>query len=114
MEITITRHGQAIVAAGLPKHFDYTVCPEIQHQLATYLDPLPQVLIFDLTGVEFMDSSAIGSLITIRNRLLPGGGVLALCGLGEAVAKVLRITDLGKVFALHPDLASALAAHPAA
>ena len=64
-------------------------------------------------GNRTMDSSAIGSLITIRNRLLPGGGVLALCALGEAVAKVLRITDLGKVFALHPDLETALAAHSA-
>lgn len=113
MEITITRRGSAIVAAGLPKHFDYTVCPEIQRQLVSYLDPIPPVLVFDLAGVDFMDSSAIGSLITIRNRLLPGGGVLALCGIGETVAKVLRITDLGKVFALHPDLDSALAAHPA-
>lgn len=113
MEITITRRGAAVVASGLPKHFDYTVCPEIQRLLAASLDPIPPLLVLDLTGVEFMDSSAIGSLITIRNRLLPGGGVLALCGIGETVAKVLRITDLGKVFALHPDIDAALAAHPA-
>ena len=113
MAITVTPHGPILVAAGLPKHFDYTVCPEIQRTLAPYLEPIPPALILDLSGVEFMDSSAIGSLITIRNRLLPAGGVLALCSIGEGVAKVLRITDLGKVFALHADLDSALAAHPA-
>jgi anti-sigma B factor antagonist len=113
MEITVTRHGHLVVAAGLPKHFDYTVCPEILRILTPHLDPAPPALILDLSGVEFMDSSAIGSLITIRNRLLPAGGVLALCGLGETVAKVLRITDLGKVFALHADLETALAAHSA-
>jgi anti-anti-sigma factor len=113
MEITVTRHGPIIVAAGLPTQFDYTVCPETLRILTTHLDPIPSALILDLSGVAFMDSSAIGSLITIRNRLLPSGGVLALCAISEGVAKVLRIADLGKIFALHDDLEAALAAHPA-
>ena len=111
MDITVTRHGSLLVAAGLPKLFDYTVCPDFQRTLAPHLDPMPPVLILDLSGVEFMDSSAIGSLITIRNRMLPGGGVLALCSIAEGVAKVLRIADLGKVFAIHADVEEALAAH---
>lgn len=111
MDMTVTRRGSLLVAAGLPKRFDYTVCPDFQRDVASFLDPLPPALILDMTGVEFLDSSAIGSLITIRNRLLPGGGVLALCSIAEAVARVLRIADLGKVFAIHPDLETALAAH---
>jgi len=111
MDITVTRHGSLLVAAGLPKLFDYTVCPDFQRTLAPHLDPMPPVLILDLSGVEFMDSSAIGSLITIRNRMLPSGGVLALCSIAEGVAKVLRIADLGKVFAIHADVETAIAAH---
>jgi len=66
MDITVTRRGALLVASGLPKLFDYTVCPDFQRALAPHLDPMPPVLILDLSGVEFMDSSAIGSLITIR------------------------------------------------
>jgi anti-anti-sigma factor len=111
MDITVTRRGTLLVAAGLPRLFDYTVCPEVQRALTPHLDPIPPAFILDLTGVEFVDSSAIGTLITIRNRLLPGGGVLALCSIADGVAKVLRIADLGKVFAIHPDLEAAIAAH---
>lgn len=113
MELTVTRRDPLLVVSGLPAFFDYTVCPDFQRVLAPSLEPAPTVLLIDLSGVEFMDSSAIGSLITIRNRLLPSGGQVALCSIAEGVAKVLRIADLGKVFAIHADVATALAAHGA-
>jgi anti-anti-sigma factor len=113
MDLTVTRHEALTLVAGLPRKFDYTVCPDFQRALAPHIESAPKVLIIDLSGVDFMDSSAIGSLITVRNRLLPEGGSVALCAISDGVAKVLRIADLGKVFALHADAASALAAHKA-
>lgn len=113
MDLTATKHGTLTLVTGLPKVFDYTICPDFQRALAPHLECGPKVLLLDLSGVEFMDSSAIGSLITVRNRLLPEGGGVALCAIGEGVAKVLRIADLGKVFAIHGDAAAALAAYGA-
>jgi len=111
MDLIATRHGSLTLVAGLPKMFDYTVCPDFQRALAPLLESGPKVLLLDLSGVAFMDSSAIGSLITVRNRLLPDGGGVALCSMGDGVAKVLRIADLGKVFAIHADVDAALAAY---
>lgn len=111
MDLNVTTHGSLTVAAGLPRMFDYTVCPDVQRALAPCVDACPRVLLLDLSGVEFMDSSAIGTLITMRNRLLPAGGGVALCSLGEGVAKVFRIADLGRIFAIHDDVAAALAAY---
>ncbi len=111
MELTATKHGALTLVSGLPKVFDYTACPDFQRALAPLVEAGPKVLLLDLSGVEFMDSSAIGSLITVRNRLLPDGGQVALCAIGSGVAKVLRIADLGKVFSIHDDLAAALAVH---
>ena len=110
MNLIVTQQGRLTLVSGLPKMFDYTVCPDFQRELTAHLEAAPTVLAFDLSGVDFMDSSAIGSLITVRNRLLAGGGSVALCSMGEGVAKVLRIADLGKVFALHADVPAALAA----
>ncbi|HWQ10612.1 MAG TPA: STAS domain-containing protein [Holophaga sp.] len=111
MDLSVTRHGTLILVAGLPKTFDYTVCPDFQRALAPHIEAAPKTLAFDLSGVAFMDSSAIGSLITVRNRLLPAGGTVALCAIADGVAKVLRIADLGKVFALFADVDAVLAAH---
>ena len=110
MDLNVTQHGSLTVVSGLPRMFDYTVCPDIQRALAPCVSACPKVLLLDLSGVEFLDSSAIGTLITVRNRLLPEGGGVALCAMGEGVAKVFRIADLGKVFALYPDVAAARAA----
>lgn len=111
MDLTATKHGSLTLVSGLPNVFDYTTCPDFQRALTPYLEPAPKVLLLDLANVEFMDSSAIGSLITVRNRLLPEGGSVALCAISAGVAKVLRIADLGKIFALHDDVAAALAAN---
>jgi len=110
MDLQVIRHGRLTLVSGLPKVFDYTVCPDFQRLLAAHLEDAPALLVFDLSGVDFMDSSAIGSLITVRNRLLPGGGTVGLCSIAEGVAKVLRIADLGKVFALYADVPAAQAA----
>jgi len=110
MDLIVTRRGPLVLVAGLPKTFDYTVCPDFQRALAPHLEDAPHTLVFDLSGVAFMDSSAIGSLITVRNRLLPTGGAVALCSITEGVAKVLRIADLGRLFAIHADAEAALAA----
>ncbi|MFU2208631.1 STAS domain-containing protein [Solidesulfovibrio sp. C21] len=110
MDLIATQHGPVTLVTGLPKTFDYTVCPDFQRCLAPHIETAPKVLVIDLSGVEFLDSSAIGSLITVRNRLLPEGGSVALCSIADGVAKVLRITDLGKVFAIFDDADAALAA----
>ena len=110
MDLHVTQHDRLTLVSGLPKMFDYTVCPDFQRLLIPHLENTPAVLVFDLSDVEFMDSSAIGSLITVRNRLLPTGGTVGLCSIADGVAKVLRIADLGKVFALYADIPAALAA----
>ena len=89
MDLTVTKHGPATLwLAGLPKTFDYTVCPDFQRCLAPLIEAAPKVLVVDLSGVDFMDSSAIGSLITVRNRLLPEGG--------EPVALLLHLRRRGQ------------------
>ena len=110
MDLHVTQHDRLTLVSGLPRMFDYTVCPDFQRLLAAHLEKAPAVLVFDLSGVEFMDSSAIGSLITVRNRLMASGGSVALCSMAEGVAKVLRIAEMGKVFALYADIPAALAA----
>lgn len=114
MNCDISLHGPTLVAGSLPAKFDYGVCNAFHNQLRPHLDESPAALVVDLAGVTFMDSCAIGTLITIRNRLMKDKTPMFLCGLSEQVAKIIKITDLGRVFELADDRQAALGAAAAA
>lgn len=52
----------------------------------------------DFAGVEFMDSTGLGVLISGLKRCREAGGSLALVAPTEPVRKILTITGLDKVF----------------
>lgn len=70
----------------------------------------PPVLLFDLTDVTFLDSSGLNALIRANRSTSEAGGAVHLVAPQEAVARVLRLTGVDQVLAVHPDLPHALAA----
>jgi anti-sigma B factor antagonist len=49
-------------------------------------------LLLDMSRIEFMDSSGLGSVIAANKLLIASGGVLACAALQEGVRKVFRVT----------------------
>lgn len=110
MKLDITDRDGVAVVENVPKKLDYTVCNDFQRQIIPFLEQGADKLLVDLSQTAFLDSSAIGTLITLRNRLLKTKGVIALCGITPQVAKIIKITDLHKVFEIYEDRNQALAA----
>ncbi len=55
--------------------------------------------VVDLEGAEYMDSSAMGMLLQLREYSRPGESVILANG-NEAVTDVLRIANFGKLFTI--------------
>ncbi len=68
----------------------------------------PKVLL-NFQGVEHLSSAALGTLITVNNKVRQKGGQLRLCNIDEQIYEVFVITRLNKLFQIHPDAAQALA-----
>lgn len=66
-------------------------------------------IVVDLSGVSFIDATAIEILVRGERRLRPGGGRMALVCRDRNIARVFEVTGLGQIFALHESLTSALA-----
>jgi anti-sigma B factor antagonist len=62
--------------------------------------------ILDLSAVTFIDLSALGTILSMLKTIGPHSR-LALCGLNQPVEYVFRLTNLHKVFEIHPDIAHA-------
>ncbi len=56
-------------------------------------------VVMDLSGVNFLDSSGLGAIVSALKLLR--GRKLELAGLTPVVAKVFRLTQMDQVFILH-------------
>jgi anti-anti-sigma factor len=66
-------------------------------------EPSTETLTLDLGEVTFMDSSAIGALVVLRNLALASDKHLQLAHLPDRVRQVLTITGLVDTFEAAPD-----------
>lgn len=70
----------------------------------------PRRLVADFTAVPFCDAAGLGALVAAHNQIAAGGGEIALAGVRPAQQRLLRITGLHRLFAVHHDVRGALAA----
>jgi anti-anti-sigma factor len=110
MIATLEHHGECTIVVVGVTELDQSVSDDFRREVFTCMDGGVRRLVIDLTRVSFLDSMGLGSLVAIRNRTtMEDGGMLALCGVGEQVGKVLAITSTDRLLGVHPDCAAALA-----
>ena len=81
--------------------FDGHEVTQAQGLLRELVEGDAPVLEVDLSGVTFVDSSALAELVALRRTPLARGGSFTLTGASEPVRTILEVTDLAAV--LLPD-----------
>jgi anti-sigma B factor antagonist len=98
--------GRAVVAAF--GDFDVYTAPELRECLEAQILSGHRHIVIDLTGVTFMDSSALGVLVGARKHALRLEGSVNLVCIDDRIVKLFRITGMTQVFAIHASVKDAL------
>jgi anti-sigma B factor antagonist len=64
------------------------------------LEEQPNVVL-QMAGVQFIDSSGLGTIVRLMSASRTAGGDLKICQLPEMIRKVLAMTNLHKVFEIY-------------
>jgi anti-sigma B factor antagonist len=87
---------------------------ETSPQLRDFLKPKSagkvQLVLLDFSGVNYIDSSGLATLIEYYQSVQSFKGRFALASLSPRVKNVFEIVRLEQIFAIHPDVPTALAA----
>ncbi|MET8138398.1 MULTISPECIES: STAS domain-containing protein [unclassified Streptomyces] len=86
---------------------DHATAPELRQAVDRLTLASGQLLVLDLSGLEFCDSSGITALLATRNLATEQSGDMALAAVPANTARILRIVGLDRVFTLHPDTSTA-------
>jgi anti-anti-sigma factor len=89
---------------------DVFTSPKLRETLVELVEAGALHVVFDLSEVDFLDSTGLGVLIGIYNRLRSRNGSMTLAGANDRVGHVFHVTQLTKIFVLHDSLEEALQA----
>ena len=111
VDLSITRadHGARTVV-HLGGEIDVYTAPLVREKLDEQITAGRINIVVDLTDVTFLDSTGLGVLVGRLKLTRTMGGSMRIVGTDDRVLKVFSITGLDKVFEMHDDLESALAA----
>jgi anti-sigma B factor antagonist len=87
---------------------DITTAERLRTRLLELADEGHVNQVLSLEGDVFLDSAGLGAVVSIRRRLQVLGGALVLACSNELVLRLLRLTSLDKVVAIHPTAEEAL------
>ena len=71
---------------------------EMRETLTSFIDKGQTSFLIDLSQVDYIDSTGLGMLVSIRKRAIQGGGNIKLQGLQGLVKELFEMTRLTKVF----------------
>lgn len=108
MKHQTTENGPALVVA-LQGEVDLQTSPEARQVLLSAVAQARPVLV-DLSGVAYIDSSGVASLVEALQTARKSGQELMLAAVSEGAMRVLKLARLEQVFPIHPTLDEALAA----
>ena len=86
-----------------------TNCDALREVLEAEVAKQPRTMIIDLSGLRFMDSSALHVILRANRSMDRQGGVLALASPREPVAKMLRLTAADQLVPVYASVTEATA-----
>ena len=84
-------------------------CKQLEWAVETLVGEGRTKAILDLTSVTNIDSTGIGIIVMSAGQMKKAGGELRVAGANQHVEKVLKMTNVDQIVALHPTTTAAAA-----
>lgn len=88
---------------------DVATAPALRERLIALVGEGSHKLILDLEGVDFLDSTGLGTIISALKRVRTHGGDMRLVSTQPRIQRLFDITGLDKAVPLLPSLDAAIA-----
>jgi len=108
LKIGARTEGDAIAVLSLTGEVDVANAAQVRDAALKLVGDGAKRLIVDLTGTEYMDSTALGTLVGLLKRLKESGGEVIIAAAQPRVKRLFDITGLAQVFRIYEDVSAAL------
>ena len=95
------------IIVGVEGEINLFNSPRVREKIQKLFGEHSKSVVIDLSKVPYIDSTAIGTLISLTIHLKKKEKMLKLCALGEDVKKILATTKTNRYFAIYRSLEDA-------
>ncbi len=99
--VSYETYSDEVGVVTLAGEIDIYAAPDFKEALVTGIDAGARRMIVDLTDVTFIDSTALGVLVSGARRVRPRDGNLDVVCTDENIIRIFEITGLDRVFDIH-------------
>jgi anti-anti-sigma factor len=96
VERSVDQSGSAVI--NIAGELDIATVPEVEAQLAPMIAKAPKSVVFDLSALDFMDSSGIAMLLRAAERT----GSVEVRNPSNTVRRIILATGLSEVLRIDP------------
>ena len=82
----------------------------LEEQVLALLEAGEKKLLFDFSGLDYINSSGLRILVLAYQRLKKAAGTVAICGIKDYIQEVFEVSGYDKIFSLYPTKEAALKA----
>ena len=99
MRLESVKQGEVMVVRVLESRMDIRDVDDFKAAMAGYIGKGSKLIALDLSGVDFIDSSGLGAIVSSL-KLLGGEGDLVISGATPTVLSLFKLTRIDRVFTL--------------
>jgi anti-anti-sigma factor len=82
---------------------------QLAAEVQTLLDQKQKKIVFDISGLDYLDSAGMGTLVSCVTQIKKSGGTLRLAGANARVQKLFDMARVGDILSVYPTVADAAA-----
>ncbi|MCG8607805.1 STAS domain-containing protein [bacterium] len=100
MEIATNKRGKVLVVKPLETRLDVASAVDFKEKMADYIREGNQQIVLNISGVDFIDSSGLGAIVTSL-KLQQQEGTIAICGVRETIKSMFKLTRMDRIFQIY-------------
>jgi len=108
-EVSIDAHAEAYSIIAVRGEVDLHTAPKVEHAIERAARSNGAVVL-DMSGVAFMDSTALSALVRAKDSLQEQGTSLRLAAPSQAVERIFSVTGFQDYFEIFPSREAAIPA----
>ena len=106
-KVSIDEHADTYSVVAVYGEVDLHTAPKVQYAIERGSEGVKAVVV-DMAGVEFMDSTALSTLMRAKEMLEKEGRSLRLTSPSGAVQRIFDVTGFGDYFEIYPSRKDAI------
>ena len=110
LDLAVREHPDGRTEVAVAGEIDFATHRSLLGTLTEQIEQGRPRIVLDLSQVSFCDSTGLGVMVQVRQRVVEVNGWLRLAGPTEPVRRALEITNLDRLIPAYPTVAEALAA----